>query len=72
MKLTITSTDLLTEIGGVPVRAWRGLAEDGTECTVFVHRVAVATRQDTTAFDRELSEVAAPENTRVVDLRQVL
>ena len=60
MKITITSTDVLTRIDGVPVRLWDGVTEDGTQCKVFVHRVAVHDSQDSSRFEKELAEQLPP------------
>ena len=70
MIITIFSTDLITNIGGVPVRVWKGKTEKGTDCFVFVHRLAVHASQDATEFELELQEQSGP--TQIVDLRQVL
>ena len=46
MRLTITATDKLTDIDGVPVRLWMGVSESGVPCYVFVHRIAVYEAED--------------------------
>lgn len=70
MKITIVSTDQITEIDGVPVRAWLGVTEDGIECDVFVHRVAVRDDRDCGRFEAELKEKLPPG--RMVPLRLIL
>jgi hypothetical protein len=70
MKITITSTELMTHMDGVPVRLWEGTTEDGAPCKVFVHRIAVGDEHDSSRFDRELSERFPPG--RVVPLRLIL
>lgn len=70
MKLMIESTDQLTHIDGVPVRLWEGATEDGIPCKVFIHLIAVANDEDSSAFDRALKAELPPG--RVVDLRQIL
>ncbi|MCA9270510.1 MAG: hypothetical protein KDA41_18640 [Planctomycetales bacterium] len=60
MKIQIESTDQVTEINGVPVRLWQGTTEDGVDCHVFVHRIAVAKQDDCSAFERELTEKLPP------------
>lgn len=60
MKLAIEATEKLTTLDGVPVRLWKGRTEMGVECLVFVHRIAVDTRQDPTEFDRVLREEFPP------------
>lgn len=57
MKITITSTEKLTNLDGVPVRQWEGVTEAGKQCLVFVHRIAVRnTENGDFQFDRELEE----------------
>lgn len=71
MKITIESTDMLTEIDGVPVRYWQGTTEAGIPCKVFVHRIAVHNRIDASEFARELKERMPPKERRV-SLRDIL
>jgi len=56
--MTIVSTEEITKIGGVPVRAWIGTTEKGTQCTVFVRAVEVESEADNGEFERELLEIA--------------
>lgn len=70
MKITITSTDQLTTMEGVPVRVWEGITESGIACKVFVHRLAVGIDKTADEFERELREQLPPG--RVIDLRKVL
>ncbi len=70
MKLTIESTDHLTFLDGVKVRAWKGVTERGIPCVVFVRQIAVAEGKDSSQFDAELKEQLPPGT--VVDLRLVL
>jgi hypothetical protein len=70
MQIVIVSTDRITNINGVPVRAWEGITERGVHCWVFVHRLAVASDEDSSEFDRELKETLPPPMS--VSLRQVL
>lgn len=75
MKITIESTNTLTEIDRVPVRVWRGVTERGVPCIVFVHRLAVDKAEDAAQFEAELREVPPPRIrplSDVFDLRQVL
>ena len=75
MKITIESTDKLTTIAGVPVRVWDGTTADEVKCLVFVHRLAVRDDQDAAQFDRELREMAQPDEMRrlpVIPLRNIL
>ena len=70
MKITITSTDKLTEIDGVPGRIWLGVTDAGTPCFVFVHRVMVKKTEDQAQFERELQEQLPPG--RHFTLREIL
>lgn len=71
MKITMTATDKLTHIGGVPVRLWEGVTERGVKCKVFVHRLAVHNDEPNQAeFDAELQECLPPA--QPIDLRLVL
>lgn len=71
MQIQIESTDQLTSFDGVPVRLWKGVTSDGTECFVFVHRIAVSDLQDNDQFERELIEQLPPVP-RHVPLNQIL
>lgn len=70
MQIQIESTDVITEIDGVPVRVWEGVTESGKKCKVFVHRLAVHVDEDAAEFDRELEEQLPPG--RRIPLSQVL
>lgn len=70
MKIQIEATEHITKIQGVPVRLWRGVTESGSECHVFVHRIAVPEGQDSSEFEAELREKLPPG--QVIDLRLIL
>jgi hypothetical protein len=70
MKILMESTDQITSLDGVPVRVWQGTTEAGVPCKVFVHRLAVASSEDSAQFDEELRQQLPPG--RSVDLRTVL
>lgn len=70
MKITMEATDKITDLDGVKVRVWEGTTERGVKCHVFVHRIAVATDDDTAQFEQELQEAMPPG--QVVSLRQIL
>jgi hypothetical protein len=59
MRIQIEPTDILTDLDGVPVRVWNGITENGTQCFVFVHRVAVYS-EDSEEFDAELLDQPSP------------
>jgi hypothetical protein len=70
MKITIESTDTETEVDGVLCRIWAGVTESGTECVVFVHRIAVHNDEDQSEFERELRENPAPKVVEIAGMRQ--
>ena len=72
MKITIESTDKITQIGDVPVRVWSGMTEAGVPCFVFVHRLAVRNGEDQSQFDAELREMSPPIAPRFVPLSAIL
>jgi len=41
MKICMESTDIIVDMLGVECRVWNAVAEDDTQCYVFVHRIAV-------------------------------
>ena len=63
MRMTLESTDSVTTIaaaeGGVPVRAWRGAAEDGTPVHALIALVAVPAA-DRGVADRDLVALDVP------------
>lgn len=75
MRITIESTNTLTEIEGVQVRVWHGTTERGVPCIVFIHRLAVDKAEDAGQFEAELREMPPPRILPLSDvfsLRQVL
>lgn len=70
MQITMTATDKLTNIDGVPVRLWEGETNLGTKCKIFVHRIAVHKDEDADQFEKELKE-QMPFG-QVFDLRHIL
>lgn len=60
MKLTIERTEQFTKLAGVECRVWEGTAEDGTRCIVFVHRIAVHSSEDGSAFETQLISKEEP------------
>jgi len=69
MKLTITPTDVVTRLNGVPCRHWLGTTESGRPVDVFVHLVASADPGAMAELDRALREQSPP---RELPLVQVL
>ncbi len=70
MEIKIVATDKITELDGIPVRLWTGFTKRGTECKVFVHRIAVHNNADASEFETELKEEIPPGIT--VSLSEIL
>lgn len=60
MKLTIHPTSQIADLGGVRVRVWEGVSEDGTPVTLFVARLAIDVEHDQEPFMRELESCPEP------------
>ena len=60
MKITIENTSKVISFNGIPARVWEGVTEKGVPVHCFITRVAVATNQDCSEFDRDLTETRAP------------
>lgn len=72
VKITMESTNQLTQIDGVTVRLWHGVTDKGTKCEVFVRVIAVHKLESQAEFERELREQMPPANDRVISLRHIL
>ena len=73
MKLTITSTDQITEIDGIQVRHWRGVGDGGQKCDVFVHRIAVHKHGPLVGLlDTQLREMGQPGGSKHVPIERIL
>ena len=70
MRITIESTEKLTDYDGVQVRVWEGVTEGGAKCFVFVRALAVHQSQDAAEFERELKRDLPPG--RPIPLRHIL
>jgi hypothetical protein len=66
MKLTITPTDIVTMIDGVPARLWAGVTEGGVRCEVFVVRIQVRDDADVAEFERALAASPPPREFRPI------
>jgi hypothetical protein len=60
MQITMTPTDRITSLDGVPVRAWDGTTDKGVRCCVLVHRIVVDADDDTADFEAALREESPP------------
>jgi hypothetical protein len=71
MKMTIESTDMITEIAGVSCRIWRGVTEEGIRCDLAIPLIRVREEADRSEFEAELRSLPAPRDATVVSMRQV-
>jgi hypothetical protein len=71
MKITIESTDMITEIAGVSCRVWRGVTERGIRCDLAIPMIRVREEADSKEFDEALRALPAPQDSVVVNMRQV-
>jgi hypothetical protein len=55
MKITIESTDIITDIDGVMCRVWRGVTERGVQCDLAIPRLRVLREDDHREFEDELA-----------------
>ncbi|HZL29188.1 MAG TPA: hypothetical protein VFC39_21870 [Acidobacteriaceae bacterium] len=57
MKITIESTDILTEIDGAMCRVWRGVTERGVQCDLAIAMLRVLVEADHAEFQAELASI---------------
>jgi hypothetical protein len=62
-SIQIRPTDQLLNIDGVDVRLWRGTTDQGQNCLVLVHCVAIDADQDQTAITETLGPELPPPAT---------
>ena len=73
MKITIESTTKIVKANGIDCRIWEGKTERGIDIVVLVPRIAVRNGQDTSQFEEELQEHAAPSiDAEAFPLRMIL
>ncbi len=75
MKITISSTEQLVTLNGVPARIWEGRTDSGTPVRCFVTRISPQTHDPVAlaAFEAELQECDAPKvEVGAINLRLVL
>jgi hypothetical protein len=60
MKITIESTTKIVTLNGIECRIWEGATERGVKLHAYIPRVAVRDDLDTSQFEAELREHAAP------------
>jgi hypothetical protein len=69
VRIQIEPTELVMDLNGMQTRVWNGITDSGVQVFVFVHRVAIHSTDDPTAFEREL--IAMPL-IRAVPIKQLL
>lgn len=73
MQATLSSTEKIVHINGVPARVWEGVTERGIRMHAFITRVAVDKMSDASEFERDLKEHAAPSaEVQAIPLRFVI
>ncbi len=60
MQVQLESTSKIVTLNGVQARIWEGHTASGIPCHAYVTRIAVAKDEDSTQFEKELLEQAAP------------
>ncbi len=73
MRMTIESTTKIVKANGIDCRVWEGETERGVKVQVLIPRIAVKNGQDTSQFEAELQEHAAPSaDTAAFPMRMIL
>jgi len=73
MRLTLTPTDQLITVNGVPARVWIGETDEGIAIQACITRIAVSQEVDCAAFERALRAQPAPTPERpAFSMRMVL
>lgn len=74
MKMTIESTTHIVKVNGIDCRVWEGETARGIKVQALIPRVAVRNGQDTSQFEAELKEQAAPSTDAIQSfpLRMIL
>jgi len=62
VRVHLESTTKTVTLNGVPARVWEGHTESGIPVHAFITRIAVHQSQDTSQFEAELQECAAPSS----------
>jgi hypothetical protein len=71
--MTIESTTKIVKANGIDCRVWEGATERGVKVQVLIPRIAVKNGQDTSQFEAELVEHAAPSaDAAVFPMRMIL
>lgn len=62
MKITVTNTDKIVNLNGVPARVWEGESEQGVPVYCFITRIAIQgnVKEHIEQFEAELKQVAEP------------
>jgi hypothetical protein len=60
MRVTLESTSKFILLNGIPARVWEGKSDNGISCYAFITRIAVARKDDSGEFERDLQEHRVP------------
>jgi hypothetical protein len=60
VKLTVSPSDIVTDLDGVKVRLWPGTTESGIAVTLAVRALIVHEDEDCAQFERELTVQLPP------------
>lgn len=71
MKITIESTDMLTDVRGCRCRVWRGVTEAGAKCDLAIALIRAPLEEKAEEFQRELATLSDPDESLMVSMRQV-
>lgn len=77
MQVTLESTTklvtLIVDGTQIPARVWEGRTANGIPCHAFITRIGVAKDADSSEFERDLQEHAAPTpEIQAIPLRLIL
>jgi hypothetical protein len=73
LKSTTKIVELLVDGVAIPARIWCGYTASGVACHAYITRIAVARDQDSSEFEADLKEHAAPTpDVAAIPLRMIL
>jgi hypothetical protein len=69
MKITLTSTNKIVELSGVPARIWEGETESGIKVHAYITRIAVDKNDPRLEeFEQELQQHEAPKSADILSI----
>jgi hypothetical protein len=73
VTITLTSTEKIVQVNGVPARIWEGHTDSGIAVHCYVTRIAAPATARLVEFERELQEHAKPSpEVEAIPLRMIL